>query len=107
MRLLVESVLGGLLLTLETEDATRGGQVGGLVGLCLLNRTVVLEGCVSTGAAKSATSWATTVIALSFNRRNGCILAVSVVILGHCLNYNYNKSSSGIKAYYSKTQLVN
>ena len=107
MGLLVESVLGGLLLTLETKDATRGGQVGSFINLALFKRTVVLEGCASTSTAKSATSWATTVIALSFNRSNGCILAVSVVILGHCLNYNYNKSSSGIKAYYSKTQLVN
>lgn len=83
---LVESVLGRLLLALETEYAPCRRQVLlSLIRLILFNgRAIVLEsGRVS--AAKSAATW-TTIIALSFNWSNRCILAVSVVIFSHCSN---------------------
>ena len=82
LRFLVESVLGGLLLALETEDAPSRWQVSGLFGFSLFGCGIILQSCVTTGAAKCAATW-TTVVALSFNRSNGGVLAVSVVILGH------------------------
>ena len=66
---LVESVLGGLLLALETVDAPSCWQVSRLVGLSLFGSSIVSKSCVTTGAAKCAAAW-TTVVALSFNRSN-------------------------------------